>query len=94
MAAGTYNGLPRRVRQANLSPHLRNGDSPGPSAMVNAATGREPPQRSPEQARDLFASLQTAWERGREGEQAPGPPVTEGPARTDTGEHHPPHEEG
>ena len=61
--AGTYRGLPRRVRQANLSPHLRNSPSPG-----TAAPSREPEARSPEQAQSLLASLQSGWERGRRAE--------------------------
>ena len=63
VAAGTHRGLPRRVRQANLSPHLRNSPAAG-----NAASFREPESRSPEQAQSLLASLQRGWERGREAE--------------------------
>ena len=59
--AGTHRGLPRRVRQANLSPHLRNSPAAG-----TAASFREPEARSPEQAQSLLASLQRGWERGRE----------------------------
>jgi signal transduction histidine kinase len=62
-SAGTHRGLPRRVRQANLSPHLRNSPSAGTSASL-----REPEVRSPEQAQSLLASLQRGWERGREAE--------------------------
>ncbi len=61
--AGTYRGLPRRVRQANLSPHLRSSPSSG-----TAAHSRDPEVRSPEQARSLLASLQNGWERGRQAE--------------------------
>jgi signal transduction histidine kinase len=60
---GTHRGLPRRVRQANLSPHLR--DSP-PSA--GTARSRSIAARSPEQAKSLLASLQSGWERGRQAE--------------------------
>jgi signal transduction histidine kinase len=63
MSAGTHRGLPRRVRQANLSPHLR--DSPSAGA---AASFREPEARSPEQAQSLLASLQRGWKRGRDAE--------------------------
>jgi hypothetical protein len=45
--AGTYRGLPRRVRQANLSPHLRSSRSSGTSADLP-----EPETRSPEQTAD------------------------------------------
>jgi hypothetical protein len=63
--AGTYRGLPRRVRQANLNPHLKNK----PSAAVRGtqADGTPPSDtRSPEEARNLVASLQSGWQRGRE----------------------------
>jgi signal transduction histidine kinase len=60
-SAGTHRGLPRRVRQANLSPHLRNSPPAGTAASL-----RDPEVRSPEQAQSLLASLQRGWERGRE----------------------------
>jgi signal transduction histidine kinase len=63
VSAGTYRGLPRRVRQASLSPHLRNSPPAGTAASL-----REPEVRSPEQAQSLLASLQRGWERGREAE--------------------------
>jgi signal transduction histidine kinase len=63
VSAGTHRGLPRRVRQANLSPHLRNSPAAG-----TAASFREPEVRSPEQAQSLLASLQRGWERGRDAE--------------------------
>jgi signal transduction histidine kinase len=66
--AGTYRGLPRRVRQANLTPQLRDRPSPGP-----AAPARGPAVRSPDQARSLLASLQSGWERGRRSEEDPDP---------------------
>jgi signal transduction histidine kinase len=59
----THMGLPRRVRQANLSPHLREA-APRAEAASQA--------RSPEQVRELLASLQSGWERGRQASQ-PGP---------------------
>jgi len=71
--AGTYRGLPRRVRQANLSPHLRARPSPGPAAPSGA-----PEARSPEQARSLLASLQSGWERGRRAEEGADPSATAG----------------
>jgi len=78
-AAGTYRGLPRRVRQASLSPHLR--DSP-PAASRPADTDPSlapPADRTPEQARDLVSSLQSGWQRGRQADgaderPAAGPP--------------------
>ena len=70
MSAGTHRGLPRRVRQANLSPHLRSSQPAG-----TAASFREPEVRSPEQAQSLLASLQRGWERGRDAE-VPGGDAT------------------
>jgi signal transduction histidine kinase len=67
----THRGLPRRVRQANLSPHLRAKPSHGP-----ATPSRDPEIRSPDQAQKLLASLQSGWERGRK---------AEGPDSPDTG---------
>jgi len=75
--AGTYRGLPRRVRQANLSPHLVGGQSPR-----TAAAPRDPETRSPEQAQNLMASLQSGWERGRRAEVRDSEASTGGP---DTG---------
>jgi hypothetical protein len=62
--AGTYRGLPRRVRQASLNPHLRDR----PAAARGRDGGDDPPSagRSPEEARSLVASIQSGWQRGRE----------------------------
>jgi hypothetical protein len=62
--AGTYRGLPRRVRQASLNPHLK--DTPA-AARGRDADGAPPSaSRSPEDARSLVASMQSGWQRGRE----------------------------
>ena len=75
-AAGMHRGLPRRIRQANLSPHLRN------SPAQSAAPAPEP-VRTPEQAKSLLASLQSGWERGRKTETPdPRAPSAEDPAST------------
>ncbi|HZC42382.1 MAG TPA: hypothetical protein VE343_17005, partial [Streptosporangiaceae bacterium] len=71
---GTYRGLPRRVRQASLSPQLREGRPAG--ADGDGQPGAS--ERSPEEARDLVASLQSGWQRGRQedsqdAEQPEGP---------------------
>jgi signal transduction histidine kinase len=74
--ASTYRGLPRRTRQASLSPHLRN--SPLEATRPRAAdTGAAPATtREPEQARDLAASLQSGWQRGREADVPDAQPVS------------------
>jgi signal transduction histidine kinase len=60
-APGTHAGLPRRTRQASLSPHLRD---PAPGA--GGPPGAAPAAPAPERARDLAASVQSAWQRSRE----------------------------
>ena len=75
-AAADYLGLPRRTRQASLSPHLR--DSPA-AAVRQWGTDRgsvtaEAP--SPEHARNFAASLQSGWRRGRQAYTADEPPQT------------------
>jgi signal transduction histidine kinase len=71
---GTYRGLPRRVRQANLNPHLR--DSPPAAARSRQGEGASSPSaRSPEEARSLVSSLQSGWQRGREGDLPDGKPA-------------------
>jgi signal transduction histidine kinase len=80
MSAGTHRGLPRRVRQANLSPHLRNSPAAG-----SAASFREPAARSPDQAQSLLASLQRGWERGREAEVPDADTPANGRDTTDSG---------
>ena len=96
-AGATYRGLPRRVRQANLSPHLR-GAGPAATSALPATPGPAPAgERSPERARDFVASFRSGWQRelpddpdtqpGR-GEAEPGPgegSTPSPPAVQDTG---------
>jgi len=53
-------GLPVRVRQANLAPQLRTPTVPMAAAADELAAGP-----SPEAARNTMASLQLGWQRGR-----------------------------
>ena len=56
--AGVHRGLPRRVRQANLAPQLRDDPAAGgPGGARNAG--------SAERARALIASIQQGWRNGR-----------------------------
>ena len=55
-AAARAGGLPRRVRQANMSPRLARGSRP-PDVELE--------ERSPEEARALMSALQSGWQRGR-----------------------------
>jgi signal transduction histidine kinase len=84
-AAGTYRGLPRRIRQASLNPHLR--DSPRAAARGANDDGTPPSlTRSPEEARSLVASLQSGWQRGRESDVPDGEPAdtAQGAGRPDS----------
>ena len=74
VTAGTHRGLPRRVRQASLSPRLRNSPAAG-----TATSFHEPEVRSPEQAQSLLASLQRGWQRGREAEAPDSKGAADGP---------------
>ena len=62
-AAETHRGLPRRVRQASIAPQLRDRAPAEPGAAGRMADPVE--TRSPDEARDLFSSLQQGWQRGR-----------------------------
>jgi signal transduction histidine kinase len=82
--AGTYRGLPRRIRQASLNPHLRDSSPADRAARADGA----PPSvtRSPEEVRSLVASLQSGWQRGRERDDPDGEPAdtTQGAGRQDS----------
>jgi signal transduction histidine kinase len=74
---GVHAGLPRRTRQANLSPHLRD-----PAPQPGGSTpGTVPVPRTPERARDLAASVQSAWQRSR----VAGPPEPGGEPPAEAG---------
>ncbi|WP_203884220.1 nitrate- and nitrite sensing domain-containing protein [Planotetraspora kaengkrachanensis] len=64
-ANGTHAGLPRRVRQANIVPQLRDGSQP-----LGAPTP-DPEERSPEEARAMFSAFQAGARRGREDSEEP-----------------------
>ncbi|GIH93976.1 nitrate- and nitrite sensing domain-containing protein [Planobispora siamensis] len=57
-------GLPRRVRQANLAPSLRQEPGRVPADETTETTPQKA-ERSPEEARALLSSLQSGWRRGR-----------------------------
>jgi signal transduction histidine kinase len=71
--AGTYRGLPRRTRQANLSPHLK--DSPAAASQPSGGSPMPSGEHTPEQARDLAAALQSGWRRGRQAEPVDAQPA-------------------
>lgn len=65
--------LPRRVRQANLAPQLRQGPAPRPENRS------DPADRDADEVRSRMASLQRGWQRGRE-ENAAGDDAHSGTA--------------
>ncbi|GII86656.1 hypothetical protein Ssi03_46460 [Sphaerisporangium siamense] len=78
VATGTHRGLPRRVRQANMAPQLRQDtgplSAPTPADVTPPSPG--PGERSPEQARALFSAFQQGGRRGRLEAEDDGPDAT------------------
>ncbi|WP_406150827.1 nitrate- and nitrite sensing domain-containing protein [Streptomyces sp. NBC_01012] len=80
-APDTVGGLPRRVRQANLAPQLREDSAVRTSGHASADTVDDL-ERDADEVRNRMASLQRGWQRGRRqnaeddaagpGETAPG----------------------
>ncbi|WP_336211965.1 sensor histidine kinase [Nonomuraea sp. LPB2021202275-12-8] len=59
VSSGTHAGLPRRVRQANLSSRLKDGPPPEPEPERTN-------ERSPDEVRDMFSAFQRGTQRARE----------------------------
>ncbi|MDX3494015.1 nitrate- and nitrite sensing domain-containing protein [Streptomyces turgidiscabies] len=79
-ASGTA-GLPRRVRQANLAPQLRDGPERRTERMnPRTQDGADLLDRDADEVRSRMASLQRGWQRGRE-ENAVGDGATDGTAQ-------------
>jgi signal transduction histidine kinase len=57
--------LPRRVRQANLAPQLRDTARASAASDGQLTDGEAPGERSPEEARATIAAIQQGWQRGR-----------------------------
>ncbi|MEV0494925.1 sensor histidine kinase [Streptomyces atratus] len=74
---GTVGGLPRRIRQANLAPQLRE-TSGGRASEPDRAEPAEDIERDADEVRSRMASLQRGWQRGRRqnAEEATGPGET------------------
>lgn len=58
-------GLPKRRRQANLAPQLREAPADNGSFEAADTADEAPPQRSPEEARSLMSAMQRGWQQGR-----------------------------
>ncbi|MGW2214421.1 sensor histidine kinase [Nonomuraea sp. NPDC001684] len=69
VTSGTHAGLPRRVRQANLAPQLKE-EPPEPEPQA---------ERSPDEVRDLFSAFQRGTQRARE-EASEEEPMSKGDA--------------
>lgn len=74
-------GLPRRVRQANLAPQLRDGPERRAERMKpRPQDGADPFDRDADEVRSRMASLQRGWQRGRD-ENAEGDSAQDGTAQ-------------
>ncbi|MFE9769719.1 nitrate- and nitrite sensing domain-containing protein [Streptomyces sp. NPDC005808] len=72
--------LPRRVRQANLAPQLKNDlERRTEQDKSGAGNGADPAERDADEVRSRMASLQRGWQRGRE-ENAAGDEPHDGTA--------------
>ncbi|MEU6787615.1 nitrate- and nitrite sensing domain-containing protein [Nonomuraea angiospora] len=76
VTSGTHAGLPRRVRQTNLAPQLKESPPLGQQerAPEQEPRGQEPPpERSPDEVRDLFSAFQRGTQRARDEASEEGP---------------------
>ncbi|MGW6061222.1 nitrate- and nitrite sensing domain-containing protein [Streptomyces sp. NPDC055189] len=82
--AAAPGGLPRRVRQANLAPQLKDGPDHR-TERASAPASTRPEERDADEVRSRMASLQRGWQRGRE-ENAAGEDTPDGTAPGTTSE--------
>ncbi|WP_190084951.1 sensor histidine kinase [Streptomyces longisporoflavus] len=82
--AAAPGGLPRRVRQANLAPQLKDGPDHR-TERASAPASTRPEERDADEVRSRMASLQRGWQRGRE-ENAAGENASDGTAPGTTSE--------
>ncbi|MFG1708733.1 nitrate- and nitrite sensing domain-containing protein [Nonomuraea sp. M3C6] len=73
VTSGTHAGLPRRVRQANLAPQLKEAPSEPEQPEAAPPEPEEQAERSPEEVRDLFSAFQRGAQRAREDASEEGP---------------------
>ncbi|MFG2629860.1 nitrate- and nitrite sensing domain-containing protein [Streptomyces sp. NPDC048473] len=81
--------LPRRVRQANLVPQLREEPRPDEPSRRDPNDKNRPPERTPEQARDRMTAYRNGWVRGggtAPGTSSPRPGITDPRPRSE-GDH-------
>jgi signal transduction histidine kinase len=73
-SAGTFHGLPRRVRPGNSPPRPHDGPQSPATLRESALLGSAPPEApAPEHARNLSSSLQNSWQRVRQADDTPAP---------------------
>ncbi|WP_214415525.1 sensor histidine kinase [Sphaerisporangium fuscum] len=79
VSSGTHRGLPRRVRQANMAPQLRESTGPyaAPTPPSGAPVASGPAERSPDEARAMFSAFQQGGRRGRLEAGLEGPDAAE-----------------
>ncbi|MEW2398309.1 nitrate- and nitrite sensing domain-containing protein [Streptomyces sp. NPDC046862] len=75
--------LPRRVRQANLAPQLKDGPAQRAQRDKDRQDRADVAERDADEVRSRMASLQRGWRRGRE-ENATGDDARDGSARGTT----------
>ena len=63
--SATVAGLPRRVRQANLAPQLKQDSAHSTTGRGQSAGSEDLANRDAEEVRSRMASLQRGWQRGR-----------------------------
>ena len=73
--ASDIKGLPRRVRQANLAPQLRESPPQRRTTVASAGLAGGSPGPSPAEIRQTMSSLQRGWQEGR-AQMASQPPET------------------
>jgi signal transduction histidine kinase len=62
---GDYKGLPRRVRQANLAPQLRDAPAATGGGQGDTASTDAVANRSPDEIRNALSAMQRGWQQGR-----------------------------
>jgi hypothetical protein len=72
---GDIKGLPRRVRQANLAPQLRESPPQRRTTVASAGLAGGSTGPSPAEIRQTMSSLQRGWQEGR-AQMASQPPET------------------
>jgi signal transduction histidine kinase len=85
--AGTFHGLPRRVRPGGSSSARTAAGGAHAAAGTGPSAAHVPPEApAPEHARSLFSSLQSGWLRSRESDDIPDSGAGAGAGAGDSGD--------